>query len=101
MHWWSTKFLPQVQIQIFKQENRPRSPLFWSYSVHKRVVVNVYLIHVNYNSLVNRHLYKTDTLLVHKKLRVVRVGRCLSLLPFTPLRWTLIAGPNGFCLKGS
>ena len=43
MHWWSTKFLPQVQIQIFKQENRPRSPHFWSYSVHKRVVVNVYL----------------------------------------------------------
>ena len=67
MHWWTTKFLPQVQIQIFKQENHPRSPPhFWSYSVHKRVVVNVYLIHVNYNSLVNRPLYKTDILLIQK-----------------------------------
>ena len=69
MHWWTTKFLPQVQIQIFKQENHPRSPPpphFWYYSVHKRVVVNVYLIHVNYNSLVNRPLYKTDILLIQK-----------------------------------
>ena len=59
-------FFPRFKIQIFKQENHPRSPQFWSYSVHKRVVVNVYLIHVNYNSLVNRHLYKTDMLLIQK-----------------------------------
>ena len=62
MHWWTTKLLPQVQIQIFKQENHPHSPHFWSYSVHKSVVVNVYLIHVNYNSLVNRHLADTENL---------------------------------------
>ena len=66
MHWWTTKLLPQVQIQIFKQENHPRSPHFGSYSVHKGVVVKVYLMHVNYNSLVNRHLYKTDILLIQK-----------------------------------
>ena len=44
----------------------PPTPHFWYYSVHKRVVVNVYLIHVNYNSLVNRPLYKTDILLIQK-----------------------------------